>query len=128
QPRAPPVTLLVTPQELRARGDVARGPLRPLADSLVADLEPLHADELFIPPEKALLSREGGRCPRDGSSLEFDPSSPRSHRCPTCGESYTGEPHYRFWIYWDQLWLAERDVHGALLFGLGLGDRFGAFA
>ena len=26
---------------------------------------------------------------------------------------YRGELHDRFWIYWYQLWLAERAVHGA---------------
>ena len=31
---------------------------------------------------KALLSREGGRCARDGTLLEFDPFKPHEHRCP----------------------------------------------
>ena len=92
------------------------GPLAPLARSLAGDLEPLLARELYFPASKALLSREGGRCPRDGALLEFDPFSPHEHRCPACGEVYRGELHDRFWIYWYQLWLAERAVHAAALF------------
>src|SRR5207237_6801432 len=40
-----------------------------------------------------------------------------------------GELHDRFWIYWYQLWLAERAVHGALLGAIGVqpaGLRFSA--
>ena len=36
---------------------VANGPLRPLADSLAAELEPLLHREIYFPREKALLSR-----------------------------------------------------------------------
>jgi hypothetical protein len=122
------MTVLVTPDELEKRGAIARGPLEPLAASLIADLEPILATEVVIPAEKALLSREGDRCPRHAVLLEFDPLSPRFHRCPVDGEAFAGELHDRFWIYWYQLWLAERAVHGALLQALGFGDRFGAFA
>src|SRR6266567_2722707 len=94
------MTLLVTPDELRARREILEGPLRLLALSLAAELELMVGAEPFIPPEKALLSREGGRCPRDGALLDFDPLSPHAHRCRLCGEVYTGELHYRFWIYW----------------------------
>lgn len=122
------MTLLVTPTEFDARRAIVAGPLRPLALSLAAELEPLLDREPFIPPDKALLSRAGGRCPADGVLLEFDPWSPRAHRCPLCGEVYQQESHYRFWVYWYQLWLAERAVHAALLAGLGVDERFGTLA
>ena len=109
------MTLLVGDEMLRARRTVAAGPLSALTDGLSAELAPLHDRELYVPPEKALLSREGGRCPRDGSTLEFDPFSPRRHRCSVCGNFYEGELHDRFWVFWYQLWLAERAVHAALL-------------
>lgn len=112
------MSLLLAEDKLRARAAVAAKELAPLADGLTTELAPLLAGELYIPREKALLSREGGRCPRDGSTLEFDPFSPRRHRCPTCGEHYTGAAHDRFWVFWYQLWLAERAVHGALLWRL----------
>ena len=44
--------------------------------------EPLLTRELYFPADKALLSREGGRCARDGTLLEFDPFKPHEHRCP----------------------------------------------
>ena len=47
---------------------------RPLADSLAADLErPLARRTSWCRAQKALLSRAGGRCERDGSRLDFDP-------------------------------------------------------
>lgn len=118
----------MAPADLRARRGAAAGPLRSLAESLVGDLEPWLDREIHFPERKALLSRTGGRCDVDGTMLDFDPASPHSHRCPRCGRVFTGELHDRFWIYWYQLWLAERAVHGATLWALGRGDRFAAFA
>ncbi len=94
------------------------GELGRLYESLSAELEPLIRTELYIPREKAVLSREGGRCADDGSLLEFDPFEPRKHRCPRCGKQYEGELHFRAWIMPYQLWLAERAVHAALFFAL----------
>jgi hypothetical protein len=122
------MTLLLTSEALVARRSAAHGPLQPLAASLAADLEPLLAREIYFPAQKALLSRQGGRCARDGTLLEFNPFEPHEHRCPRCGELYRGEAHDRFWIYWYQLWLAERAVHGAVLAALGAEDRFAALA
>jgi len=84
------MTLLVSPDMLRSRGDDVRGPLAPLAQSLAADLEPLLRRAPELPAQKALLSRDGGRCPRDGALLDFDPYSAHSHRCPACGERFSG--------------------------------------
>src|SRR5690348_8049558 len=122
------MTLLVSTEVLRIRSAIASAELAPLADGLLAELEPLTAREVYIPPEKALLSREGGRCPRDGATLAFDPFSPHRHRCPVCGNTYTGAFHDRFWVFWYHLWLAERAVHGALLAALRCDERAGAFA
>ena len=107
--------LLLSLDEVAARRAAAAGPLASLADGLAAELAPLLEREPFIPEEKAVLTRLGGRCPTDGTTLEFDPFSPQAHRCPRCGERHTGEPHYRMWLMWYQLWLAERAVHAAVL-------------
>lgn len=99
-----------------ARRTVVAGPLAPLAASLRADLVPLlEADEIRLPPEKARLTRVGGRCPVHGTLLHFDPYRPRDHRCLACGITYTDEEHYRWWIMNYQLWLSERAVHAAAL-------------
>jgi hypothetical protein len=102
--------------------------LRALADSLSTDLETVISRDLFIPPEKAKLTRRGGRCETDGTLLDFDPFSPRSHRCPKCVAVFTDESHYRWWIMNYQLWLAERAVHAATLYALRGDDRHRAFA
>ena len=122
--------LLLDPARLAERRALAApgGALAPLADSIAGDLERLMSRELYVPREKALLSRAGGRCETDGTQLEFDPYSPDEHRCPTCGRVHTGEFHHRFWIYWYQLWLAERGVHAALLHALRGDPRHGALA
>jgi hypothetical protein len=108
------MSLLVDARTLGERRAVARGPLGGLARSLRAELEPVLAGAWSIPAGKALLSRTGGRCPRDGTLLAFDPYDAH-HRCPRCGEEFAGELHDRFRPYWYHLWLAERAVHAALL-------------
>ena len=122
------MTVLLQPTDLDARRPSARGTLHALADSLAQDLEPLMARELFIPPEKARMTRRGGRCEHDGTMLEFDPWSPRAHRCPKCGSVFDDDTHYRWWIMWYQLWLAERAVHAATLFALRGDSRHGELA
>ena len=107
--------LLIDDASFARRIPIANGPLEPLTNSLAADLQPLLQREIYFPREKALLSRTGGRCPDHGELLTFDPFSPHEHRCPRCGRVYQGDLHDRFWIYWYQLWLAERAVHAALL-------------
>jgi heparinase II/III-like protein len=107
--------LILNDGVVAARGAIARTELAPLAQALAAELQRVEEQELYIPKEKALLSRAGGRCERDGTTLEFDPFSPHRHRCPTCGTIHVGELHDRFWVFWYQLWLAERALHGALL-------------
>ena len=122
------MSLLLTREELAARRAVATGPLAPLADSLSAELEPLLSGGFDIPRDKARLSRAGGRCPADGTTLEYDPFSPRTHRCPRCGATYDDDAHYRYWLMWHHLWIAERAVHGATLFALRGDPRHAALA
>ena len=71
-----------------------------------------------IPRVKALLSMDGGVCPDDGAALEFDPWSPREHRCGGCGKSFTGERHERSWARFQHLWLAEQAATLAALASL----------
>src|SRR4051812_24289148 len=79
------VTVLLHAEVLASRRGMLGGSLSALGDSLAADLEPVIARPLFIPEEKARMTRRGGRCETDGTLLEFDPFSPRVHRCPRCG-------------------------------------------
>lgn len=102
--------------------------MRPLYESLVTDLDPWLSRDLYVPASKALLSRAGGRCERDGAVLEFDPASPDAHRCPACGSVHAGELHHRAWITHYQLWLAERAVHAALFHALSDSPRHRDFA
>ena len=122
------MTLLLGTQELEARRPIAIGGLHPLAQSLASDLQRAIAHGLFIPEAKALLSRDGGRCRNDGTMLDFDPFSPHDHRCPKCGTVFNGGLHDGFWIYWYQLWLAERAVHASILGRLGVLPEASAFA
>jgi hypothetical protein len=122
--------VLLLPDALLAeRRQITReGELGALYESLSAELEPLVRVDVFIPESKALLSRQGGRCEKDATPLEFDPWSPHDHRCPRCGSIFRGELHDRAWVMPYQLWLAERAVHAALFFALRGDARHGALA
>ena len=112
------MTLVVDPSTLAGRSELARGPLSPLAQSLREELDRLLRDGFTVPHEKALLSRDGGRCERDGTLLRFDPFSPRAHVCSRCGAVYTRERDYLWWVTSYQLWLAERAVQAAALYAV----------
>ena len=120
--------ILLNSSDFPARQRIASGTLVPLAESLRAEMDRVLREAPAISGQKALLSRDGGRCPLDGAQLEFDPYSPHAHRCPTCGTVYTGERHHRWWLVFAQLWRAERAVHGALLNALHSDPRLAAFA
>ena len=107
-------------QLARRRDEIAASPdLTALLAHLTAQAEPLLARLPPVPPEKALLSRDGGVCPEDGAALAFDPWSPHEHRCPRCGRAFTGERHDRDWARRQHLWLGERAAHLATLAALG---------
>jgi hypothetical protein len=112
---------MLTADRLALRRDVvdSSSDLRALRERLAARVRPLLERMPHIPAEKALLSADGGICPRDGAVLDFDPWSPRAHRCPTCGASVTGERHDRAWARFQHLWLAERSADLATLAVLG---------
>ena len=112
------MTLLIDKNALEARRDVAARSLSGLTASLRADLDRVMREGFDIPREKALLSRDGGRCDRDGTLLRFDPFSPRAHTCPRCGNVFGRERDYLWWVTSYQLWLAERAVHAASLHAL----------
>jgi hypothetical protein len=107
--------ILLSMDAIARRRDIAANELAGLRTSLTRDLQPLLDTPLFIPAEKARLTRAGGRCPLDGEMLEFDPFSPRAHRCPRCDAVHDSDEHYRWWVMGYQLWLAERAVHAAVL-------------
>jgi hypothetical protein len=81
----------------------------------------LMAESPLVPEVKALLSVDGGACPRDGTALAFDPWSPHRHRCPRCGGTVEGRRHHRAWARFQHLWLGERIAHLAAL--ATVGDR-----
>ena len=122
------MTLLLSPDGWTRRAHELDDSLGALADGIARDLDVVLVRPVYVPAEKALLSQDGGRCPRDGSLLEFDPFDELRHRCAVCGGVYEGELHRGFWRYWYHLWLAERAVHAAVLYRLRRDDRHAAFA
>ena len=111
---------MLTASDLDARRELLgeSADLAGLARRLADRAAPLLARPLAVPRHKALLSTDGGICPDDGATLEFDPWSPSSHRCPRCGRSFTGERHDRAWARFGHLWLAERAATLAALASL----------
>ncbi len=122
--------LAATPAELAERRQgIARTPtLARLRDRLRAQVQPLLDGPIYLPSHKALLSRDGGVCPGDGSRFRFDPFSPDRHQCPRCGRWFEGERHHRAWIVRYQIWLSERSIHLALLGSLNDDPLLGARA
>ncbi len=118
---------MVSAEELAARRTaIAASPdLSGLLERLAERARPVLEREPVIPSAKALLSVDGGFCPRDGTQLTFDPWSPVSHRCPRCGVAHQGERHDRWWARFQHLWLGERTAHLAALGALG-GDAAAA--
>jgi hypothetical protein len=120
--------LLLPAHALDARRAAAAGSLAPLVASLSADLDRVLAAAPEPDARKARLTRVGGRCPRDGALLAFDPFDPHRHRCPRCGDVWRDEAHDRWWLMWHQLWLAERAVHASVLHLLVGAPQLAAFA
>ncbi len=77
---------------------------------------------IVIPSDKALLSRNGALCPRDGAVLGFDPWAPGWHRCPACGTTDGGERQQRYFARYQHLWAAAQAAQLAAT-GLSTGDE-----
>src|SRR5437773_467519 len=118
---------VVTAERLAERRlEIAASPdLQRLLAHLTERAAPLLARLPPVPEHKALLSMDGGVCPKDGATLVFDPWSPDAHRCPRCGEVARGVRHDRAWAKYQHLWLAERAAHLAAVAALG-GDAAAA--
>ncbi|PYO67399.1 MAG: hypothetical protein DMD71_07550 [Gemmatimonadetes bacterium] len=121
---------MVTAERLAERRlEIAASPdLQRLLAHLTERAAPLLARLPPVPEHKALLSMDGGVCPKDGTALVFDPWSPDAHRCPRCGEVSRGIRHDRAWAKYQHLWLAERAAHLAALAALGGAPAAGARA
>ena len=121
---------MLTLDELNDRRELidASDDLSALRTHLATRAEPLLARMPTVPVVKALLSRDGGVCPDDGSQLEFDPWSPDAHRCPRCGQTFSGSRHHAHWARAQHLWIAERAAHLAALHAVGSVDGAGARA
>ena len=111
---------MLTSEELRelAAAVPADADRHRLLGTLRERAAPLLARPPLIPRVKALLSRNGGTCPTDGTALRFDPWSGERHQCPRCGQAFTGERHDRHWARAQHLWLAERMAELSLLAAL----------
>ncbi|MEO8200265.1 MAG: heparinase II/III family protein [Gemmatimonadota bacterium] len=104
---------MVTAEMLEKRRElIATSPdLANLLETLVLRAQPLLVSMPPVPQVKALLSSDGGVCPRDNATLIFDPWSPDVHTCPSCHSTIQGERHHRNWARFQHLWLAERAAH-----------------
>ena len=104
---------MVTQESLAARRVLvaSSADLTALGSRLLERAQPVMARMPAVPQVKALLSREGGLCPRDGAPLVFDPWSPSEHRCGKCGQVARGERQDRHWAKLQHLWLSERAAH-----------------
>ncbi|HUF36744.1 MAG TPA: heparinase II/III family protein, partial [Gemmatimonadales bacterium] len=111
---------MLTGEQLAERREIIAGSadLQALQATIVRRAAPLLQRMPVIPPAKALLSADGGLCPQDAAMLEFDPWSPRAHRCARCDREHAGERHDRAWARWQHLWLAERTADLAVLAAL----------
>ncbi|HEX3926694.1 MAG TPA: heparinase II/III family protein [Gemmatimonadales bacterium] len=111
------------------RDEIAASPdLSALYARLVERAAPVLERMPVIPTVKALLSRDGGVCPDDGTPLRFDPWSPDQHVCPRCGRAFGGERHHAHWARAQHLWVAERAMHLATLHAIDGSDATAARA
>jgi len=115
------MSVLITADALLARREAsaAAPDLAALDAHLGRDVEQVLAHPLYLPESKALLSRWGAHCRDDEAELLFDPFAPHAHRCSRCGRAWDTEQAHRWWVYWYQLWLAERVLMMALRAGSG---------
>lgn len=122
--------MIATPATLASRrAAIAASPvLAAMRARLLGELEPFLSRPVYVPTDKALLSRWGSMCRDCHGELGFDPWSPDEQRCRGCGRRWSTPQTRRWWVYWYQLWLAERILQAALLDGLAGDPRCGAKA
>ncbi len=115
------MTILVSADALLSRRAQERSSpdLAALGAHLDAGIARLLSHPLYVPEAKALLSRWGAHCRDDEAELAFDPFSPSKQRCTRCGREWSTDQAHRWWVYWYQLWLAERVLVMALRSGPG---------
>ena len=115
------MSLLWTAESVAARRALVEksAELTALRDRLTLDLTPFLERPLYMPEAKALLSRWGSLCRDDGAELAFDPFASEAQRCSRCGRIWATEQSRRWWVYWYQLWLAERVLIATHLAALG---------
>ena len=118
------MSVLITADALLARRAVipTSRDLAAVRAHLDEDVARLLAHPLYVPEAKALLSRWGAHCRDDGAELAFDPYEPHRHACTRCARVWSTEQSHRWWVYWYQLWLAER----VLVMALGAGGSAAA--
>jgi len=113
------MNLLISGESLAVRrsGIASSADLTALDRHLSADVAKVLAQPPYVPEQKALLSRWGAHCRDDEAELAFDPFQPHAQRCSQCGKVWDTEQTHRWWVYWYQLWLAERVLVMALQAG-----------
>ncbi len=100
---------VVTIEEIEARRPLlGRGDLAALLARQLARAGRLLEQAPVVPDQKAMLSTDGGICPKCGTILAFDPWSPKIHACGACQATVTGPRHDGHWARAQHLWIAER--------------------
>ena len=100
---------VVTIEEIEARRALmSSGDLAALLARQTARAGRLLERTPVVPEQKAMLSTDGGICPKCGTILAFDPWSPVSHTCASCQTVATGPRHDGHWARAQHLWIAER--------------------
>ena len=112
---APMSLLLIARRAARRARSVSRaGALAPLADGAARRARAAASRGPHeVPARKGAARRARAAAARATARCSTSIRSTARHRCPQCGASIAGELHDRFWLYWYQLWLAERAVHAA---------------
>ena len=109
------MTMFLSRDALATRKRALRDPsaLGGLAGSLQRELHA--ALDVPVPDGKSRLTRNAGRCVRCTVLLTFDPRSPYSHTCPSCGTIYTDRVHHEWWLMNGHLWSAEQCTRAAAI-------------
>ncbi len=116
---------MVTIETIEARRALlGSGDLAALLARQVARAESLLERTPVVPEQKAMLSTDGGVCPKCGAMLAFDPWSPTNHVCSACQTVATGPRHDGHWARAQHLWIAERAAELAAVAVLRDDQRF----